>query len=594
MALAQERISIAHERVEHTGYSFASFRLDADGTLHRGPRTIHLPPKELAALRLFLEHPGQVVTTQSLLDALWGDIHVTADSVPKCISSLRALLEPEDCIQTVYKRGYRFSAELVSPEQKVTAAPPRLAVLPFATEFGVPEHLGGHVAEEAMLQIGRIRPQLAAVMARDSVFTLAQRGLTAVQVGQAMQADLALTGTIRALPAHYRFRMELIRVADSTQVWVEDLLVERAKPEELEFRLAEQLVFRLAGTASAAVGLTLAASAAPAAVPVAPHRREAYEIYQRAHFEWQTLQRHRMQDGLQHLLRATELDPTLVEAWVDLINLCVAQELFGFMSPAVATEIANRATAQIPNVEMRAERMLPALGWMEFHVHQDLAAALRLFSLSTHLPHDPWVTRCRVMLALSRHRFDEAVAILHSAIALDPFSAWLQSRLAWALHLKGEAEASVRQAEYALELFAEQDATSLYGSIILAYNGEAKRGEQLARNLARRLPYFDLATAAHAYTLAMAGQREEAQMILERLQWLGRERFVLNAFTPAVWLALGDEEAALGSLRATEKAHCPWFFQMLADPRLRAIEPREDFQRMRRSLAQMEADADFA
>ena len=590
--MAQDRLQTTYELVESTGYAFGNFRLDGDGTLRRGTQTVHVPPKELAALRLFLRHAGEVVTPVELREALWGDVNVTADSVPKCVSSLRALLEPDDCIQTVYKRGYRFSAELLTSARKPSSDVPRLAILPFATEFGVPEHLGGHVAEEAMTQIGRIRPALAMVMARDSVFTLARRGMTAVQVGQAMQADLALTGTIRALPAHLRFRAELIRVADGTQVWVEDMLVERSRPEALEQALAQQLIFRLTGSASAGAELSLAASVAES-TPQAPNRREAYETYQRAHFEWQTLQRHRMQDGLQHLLRATELDPTLVEAWVDLINLCVAQELFGFMSPTVAGEVAQRAVAQIPNVEMRAEKLLPCLGWIEFHIHQDLGAALRLFSLSSHLPHDSWVTRCRVMLSLSRHRFDEAIETLETAIALDPYSAWLHARMAWALHLKGESEASVRQVYRALDLFAEQEAPALYGSQILAYNGETKRAVELAQNLARRLPYFDLATAAHAYTLAVAGERDEAHMILERLQWLSRERFVISAFTPAVWLALGDHESALNSLRIAEKVHCPWFFQMLADPRLAAIEPREEFQHMRRTLAQMEADTDY-
>ena len=65
-----------------------------------------------------------------------------------------------------------------------------------------------------------------------------------------------------------------------------------------------------------------------------PARREAYEIYQRGHHEWQTLQRHRMQDGLQLLSRAIELDPSLIAARVDLVNLCIAQSFYGFMSPA--------------------------------------------------------------------------------------------------------------------------------------------------------------------------------------------------------------------------------------------------------------------
>ncbi len=49
-----------------------------------------------------------------------------------------------------------------------------------------------------------------------------------------------------------------------------------------------------------------------------------------------------MQDGLQHLLRATELDPSLMAARVDLVNLCVVQGFYGYMSPAVAADIVRR------------------------------------------------------------------------------------------------------------------------------------------------------------------------------------------------------------------------------------------------------------
>jgi DNA-binding winged helix-turn-helix (wHTH) protein len=46
----------------------------------------------LAALRFLLAHPGQIVTPVQLREAIWVDVHVTADSVPKCVSSLRARL----------------------------------------------------------------------------------------------------------------------------------------------------------------------------------------------------------------------------------------------------------------------------------------------------------------------------------------------------------------------------------------------------------------------------------------------------------------------------------------------------------------------
>ena len=114
-------------------FAFGNLRLNADGTLLNGNAIVHLPPKELAALRLLLEHAGEVVTHQQLQKALWGDVHVTAESVPKCMSSLRERLEPEQCIQTVYKRGYRLSSQLLDRESTPSERTPRLAVMPFAT-----------------------------------------------------------------------------------------------------------------------------------------------------------------------------------------------------------------------------------------------------------------------------------------------------------------------------------------------------------------------------------------------------------------------------------------------------------------------------
>jgi DNA-binding winged helix-turn-helix (wHTH) protein/tetratricopeptide (TPR) repeat protein len=633
-------------------FSFSGFRLEADGTLVRGEAVVHLPPKELAALRLLIAHAGQIVTPHQLRQALWGDVHVTADSVPKCLSSLRARLEPEECIQTVYKRGYRFSAEVRRHGVALGNAPPRLAVLPFVSGYSVPEHLGPAIAEETVARLTGARHPAVSMLARDSVFTLASRGLTAHQIGEMLKADLVLTGTLRALPAHYRLRAEMIRVEDGTQIWVEDMLVPHAQVAGLESELIRRLDFRLStappGNAQRAPsslpdlstgGLSIAAGAASSSerqstvqslgpqrqaisngwspvvraegkdLVAAAEHRQAYEIFQRAHYEWQTMQRHRMQDSLQQIIRATELDPSLVAARVDLVNLCVAQAFFGYMPPAVAADHVRRAAmlgfpaagpgrgggisgpSAICGLPHRAEAILPALGWISFHVDRDLHAALQAFSLSAHLPHDPWTTRVRVMFALSQHRFAEVITTLRSIIQLDPFSPWLHARLAWALHLAGQAAESVECIRHALALFPDHEGANLYGSMIFAFNGETAQGTRLAQSLAQRLPYLDMATAVHAYTLACEGHTDEARAILERLEWLSRERFVLRTFTPAVYVVLGDLEAALSELQISADSRCPWFFQMLADPRLKPLHGHPDFEEMRSILTGMEAAA---
>jgi DNA-binding winged helix-turn-helix (wHTH) protein/tetratricopeptide (TPR) repeat protein len=590
--------------------TFAGFRLEADDTLWRGETVIHLPPKELAALRLLLAHIGQVVSPLQLKQALWGDVHVSADSVPKCLSSLRARLQPEECIQTVYKRGYRFTAEVVQLNPAPVEALPRLAILPFASLHFVPKHLGSSIAEETIVRLTNARSSGLSVLARDSVFTLVGRGFTAQQVGETLKADYVLTGTLRAFSSQFRLRAEMIRVEDETQIWVEDILVDQNRIGGLESELVQRLAWRLGirvpldaasamrGDGDASIhpsvplsskqkGISISASAAPDDEAADPRRREAYDFYLRGRHEWQTLHRHRMQDGLQQLLRAIEVDPKLVSAKVDLVHLCVTQTFFGFMSAAVAAGHIHHTVKSIPDLSRQAEGILPALGWVHFHYDRDLAAAQSAFSRCTHIPHGSWTTRIRSMFLLSQGRFQEAVAMLQAAIQLDPYAPWLQSRLAWALHLDGQASESLRQIQVTLSLFPEHEFTNLYAALILAYNGEVEYAQTIAKDLVQRVPFFDPAIAAHAYALACAGHTVEARSNLERLQWLSRERFLMRSFTPAVHVALGDFDAATSELHAADESRCPWFFQMLVDPRLKALEGNPEFERMRLILPQM-------
>ena len=578
--------------------SFEGFRLEADGTLWRGAAVVHLPPKELAALRLLLANAGQVISPSQLKQALWSDVHVTADSVLKCMSSLRARLEPESCIQTVYKRGYRFAAEVLWHSGSSAVVLPRMAILPFATAYAVPEHLGHAIAEETMARLSNARHPAVSVLARDSVYALVRRGLTAEQIGQALGADLVLTGTLSAFSSQFRLRAEMIRVEDGVQIWVEDLLVDQNRLGGVESELVERLAFRLAAEVpddrSSSSGQNNLLSHLSAAADDEADRdqrnvqREAFDIFLRGHYEWQTLHRHRMQDGLQHLLRAIELDPALISAKVDLAHLCVTQAFYGYMSPAVAADHVHRIEESIPDLPHRAPELLPALGWINFHFDRNLPAAIQAFSSSSHLPHDPWITRARSMFTLSRRRFPEAIAMLRAALQEDPFSPWLQSRLAWALHLNGQASEGVNQIQSALNTLPEHEFTKFYGALILAYNGDSARATQLAADLVQGLPFFDPATAVHAYVLACAGRKDEARAILERLQWLSRERFLLNSFNPAVHVALGNHDAAIEELRAANESRCPWFFQMLADPRLKPLHGHPEFHQLQAVLTAME------
>ena len=600
-----ERLEPASAGFVQKTYRFGGFRLHADGSLFHGEIHVALSLKELVALRLLLANPGRVITPAEFKHALWGSAPVPADSVSKCLASLRKKLEPEECIETVDRHGYRLA--VLGPPAEAAAPLPRLAILPLVAEYGVPEHLGAAVADEASARIAASQPAAVSLAARDSISALARRGLPPVQIGQMVNADLVLSGTLRALPSHYRLRIELIHTADGAQAWIEDLFVERGRAGRLEAELVHFIHLRMESGA----GLSIHASAALPEADQTPdlthgqtpgqthgltpdqilRRHDAYALLLRGRYEWQTLERHRMQDALQHLLRAIDLDPTLAPAQVELSHLCITLSFYGFMPPAIAADVVRKTVTAPDEVPFGAEGILPALGWISFHLDRNLRAALSLYRRAGHLPYNSWIARAETLLAVSRHRFGEAIELLQSAMHNDPWSPWPRARLAWVHHLAGDPAASLRQAHAALEHFPNHEGTQIYGATILAFNGEAQAAVELSQQLARRLPYLDLATPVHAYALAMAGQRDEARSMLERLEWLSRERYVLKTFSPAVYVALGEPEKALADLRASEQARCPWFFQMLADPRLKPLHSHAEFQSMLGILSAMEAEA---
>lgn len=72
-----------------------------------------LEPKVSAVFEYLLQRPGQVVSRQELLDAVWAETVVVEETLTRAISLLRSALSdqsPYQYIETFPKRGYRLIA----------------------------------------------------------------------------------------------------------------------------------------------------------------------------------------------------------------------------------------------------------------------------------------------------------------------------------------------------------------------------------------------------------------------------------------------------------------------------------------------------
>ncbi len=97
-------------------YQFGEFTLDvARGCLLRAGVEIKLRPKVYETLKYLVEHPGQLIGKQELMQAVWPGAFVTDDSLVQCTLELRRALDDgrQQLLKTVPRRGYLFAAPVI-------------------------------------------------------------------------------------------------------------------------------------------------------------------------------------------------------------------------------------------------------------------------------------------------------------------------------------------------------------------------------------------------------------------------------------------------------------------------------------------------
>ena len=108
--------------------SFPPFQLDlGNECLWHEAQAIALQPKDFAVLHCLVQHPGQLVTKDVLLDTVWPGTAVSEGVLKVCIRRIRRALGDSasmpQFIETVHRRGYRFIAPLSpSSESRVLSS----------------------------------------------------------------------------------------------------------------------------------------------------------------------------------------------------------------------------------------------------------------------------------------------------------------------------------------------------------------------------------------------------------------------------------------------------------------------------------------
>lgn len=115
-----------------TGLRIGEWSVDsAAGELSNASGAVRVEPKVMDLLLLLALQPGQVVTRERIMEALWPGLVVGEDSLARTVSKLRQALGDDArsprYVETISKRGYRLLAEVgvaISTDQTPSTTAP--------------------------------------------------------------------------------------------------------------------------------------------------------------------------------------------------------------------------------------------------------------------------------------------------------------------------------------------------------------------------------------------------------------------------------------------------------------------------------------
>jgi DNA-binding winged helix-turn-helix (wHTH) protein/Tfp pilus assembly protein PilF len=334
-------------------YRFASFVVDRPRyRVVRDDAIVELTPKLLDLLLHLLDHAGDLVTKEQLLDALWPDANVTDNALTQAVSELRQALGDDAAaprfIKTVARRGYRFIApvdaiDARAPDERThAAAEPRpdvaaaaiaaqtAIVMDFTNVAGDADSawLSAGIAETVsgdLRALGRFR-----VVDRARVVEACRRGDGSLhRVAAALDAALAVIGSFQRKDDRIRITGRLVDVARG----------ETLADAKVDGALAE--IFELQDRVVAQFAQELGVAADPAQVRGGARETpslEAYRAFTEGWLRLETLDTGEIAQAVQRFERAIAVDPRYALAYTGLAsaNLAAYEETRSDNAPARA------------------------------------------------------------------------------------------------------------------------------------------------------------------------------------------------------------------------------------------------------------------
>jgi serine/threonine-protein kinase len=426
---------------------------------------------------------------------------------------------------------------------------PSVAVLAFKNigDDSANEPFSDGVSDEITTALGRVEG--LRVAARSSAFSFKGKGIVPRDIGKRLQVRYVLDGGVRVSGSRRRVSVQLIDVADGSEVWSDDY--DRDAGDRDVFAVQDSIARAIV----ASLRIHLSGPARAALTNRSTENPEAHDLYLKGRYFWNqrgSTGSVALNRAIGFFQQAIALDSNYARAWAGLADAYSFVPIFGDTPPAVPFALAKAAAQRAVTLDSTLVDAHTALGIIAVFHDWDWATARREFDRALAIDStDVRTHQFRATYFHSVGQVDAAVAEFKTAQRLDPLNELINARLGGTLFQArrfAEAEAALSQA---LALDSNVSARAELG-LLLAFQHRFPEAFAMFRSLEdttdlNRQGGF-LVAGPLGYAYGLAGRRAEALKIQRYLEQRARTHYIMPPSLAWIALGLGDTARALDEL----------------------------------------------
>lgn len=410
------------------------------------------------------------------------------------------------------------------------------------------------------------------VPARTSAFSFKGKGLDIREIGEKLEVENILEGSVRKAGNKLRITVQLVNVVDGYPLWsekyeqdVEDIF---ALQDEISLAIIEKMKLKLLGEERGKL------------VKRHTENHEAYDSYMRGLYFWDKRTREGMKKGMEYFEKAIEKDPEYALAYVGLADSYTTLSYYGFLPPKDAYPKAKALAEKALEMDDTLAEIHTSLALISFVYDWEWTSAERGFKKAIEL--NPGYASAHHWYGLylaSVGRFDEAMVEMKRALELDPLSIRLQTELGNLFNWSGRSDEAIEQLRKTLEMDPNSGYVYLHFGHVYICKGMYEEA------IAAYLKAIELGITSAVVNLgavyAMSGERDKAEKILHELEERSKQEYVRKSHIARIYQHLGEIDKAFELL---EKAYeerdstmafviktYPAFKNIRSDPRYTAL-----------------------